>query len=61
MIFVHLQRTLAVYIIHDDVSSASEQDVVFCSLGVRRNESCHGAEAEWMEHGVQVQAITVVT
>ena len=43
-----LQSTHAAYYIHDDVGAASEPDVVFSVLGVRRNELFVAAEAEWM-------------
>ena len=46
--FSHLQRTYAVTDIHDDVGSAVEQDVVFSFAGVRRNDSLHTADDEWM-------------
>ena len=43
-----LQSTHATHHIHDDVGSAAEPDVVFSVTGVRRNELCLAAEAEWM-------------
>ena len=42
-----LQSTHAAHYIHDDVGSAAKPDVIFSFLGVRCNELCLAAEAEW--------------
>ena len=42
-----LQSTHATHYIHDDVGSAAKPDVIFSFLGVRCNELCLAAEAEW--------------
>ena len=48
MFLIHLQCTHATYNIHDDVSSAAILDVVYSSIGARRNETCYAAAPEWM-------------
>ena len=55
----HLQDTFAKLVIHDDVGSVAGMDVVFFSIGVRRDDCHHATEAEWMMQTNKIELLVI--